>query len=160
MNKLLTTLVVCLVAVVAMAADSTTPSAFQMRLVVDNPSADSEQLVLQKKNGETGQISSETVNVDKKVLLDQTSLKSVVATKGRQGNWQVDFSLSPGGAERFAEITGKNIGQRLAIVIDGKLITAPIIQSPITGGRGQITGNFTKQEAKDLAAKLNHAAHM
>ncbi len=128
-----------------------------MRLVVDNPSADSEQLILRKTNKETGQVSTETLNVEKKVLLDQTALKSAVVSKSRQDYWQVDFSLTPDGTERFAEITGQNIGKQLAIVIDGQLITAPTIQSPITGGKGQITGNFTGQEAKDLAAKINKA---
>ena len=128
-----------------------------MRLVVDNPSADSEQLILRKTNKETGQVSTETLNVEKKVLLDQTALKSAVASTGWQDYWQVDFSLTPSGTGQFAEVTGQNIGKRLAIVIDGQLITAPIIQSPITGGKGQITGNFTEQEAKNLAAKINKA---
>jgi len=128
-----------------------------MRLVVDNPSADSEQLICQSTNKETGRISVEKLNVQKKILLGQTAVKSAVASKSRQDYWQVDFSLTPDGTARFAEITGQNIGKRLAIVIDGQLITAPVIQSPITGGKGQITGNFTEQEAKDLAAKINQA---
>jgi len=157
MKKLLTTAVVCLVAVVAMAADSTKPPVFQMRLVAESPSADSEQLICQSTNGETGRISVEKLNVQKKILLDETAVKSAVASKGWQDYWQVDFSLTPDGTRRFAEITGQNLGKRLAIVIDGQLITAPIIQSSITGGKGQITGTFTKQEAKDLAAKINRA---
>ena len=155
MKRFLTTLAICLVAVVAMAADSANPSVFQMRLVVDDPSADSEQLICQKTNKETGQVTVEKLNVEKKVLLDRTALKSAVAAKGWQGHWLVDFQLTPDGTKQFAEITGRNIGRRLSIVIDGRLITAPMIQSSITGGKGQITGTFTKQEAKDLAAKIN-----
>lgn len=157
MKRLLTTLVVCLVAVVAMAAVSANSSVFQMRLVAEDPSADSEQLICQSTNKETGQISTEKLNVQKKILLDQTALKSAVAAKSWQDYWQVNFSLTPDGTKQFAEITGQNIGKRLAIVIDGRLITAPIIQSSITGGEGQITGTFTEQEAKDLAAKINQA---
>jgi len=157
MKKLLTTLAVCLVAVIAMAADSARPPVFQMRLVAENPSADSEELICQSTNKETGRISTEKLNVQKKALLDQTALKSAVAAKGWQDHWQVDFSLTPGGTKQFAEITGRNIGKRLAIVIDGRLISAPTIQSQITGGKGQISGTFTKQEAKDLAAKINQA---
>jgi len=128
-----------------------------MRLVAESPSADSEQLICQSTNKETGRISAEKLNVQKKILLDQTALKSAAASKGWQDYWQVDFSLTPDGTRQFAEITGQNLGKRLAIVIDGQLITAPIIQSSITGGKGQITGTFTKQEAKDLAAKINRA---
>jgi len=159
MKKLLTALAVCLVAVMAMAADSARPPVFQMRLVAENPSADSEQLICQSTNKETGRISTEKLNVQKKILLDQTALKSAVAAKSGQDYWRVDFSLTPDGTRQFAEITSQNIGKRLAIVIDGRLITAPMIQSSITAGRGQITGTFTKQEARDLAAKLNQAAH-
>ena len=128
-----------------------------MRLVVENPSAGSEQLICQRTNREGGQVFTERLNVQKKILLDQTALKSAVASTNRQGYAQIDFSLTPDGTERFAKITGQNIGKRLAIVIDSQLITAPVIQSPITGGKGQITGNFTEQEAKDLAAKINKA---
>jgi len=158
MKKLLTTVAVCLVAGVAMSADPAAPSIFQMRLVAESPSADSEQLICQSTNRETGRVSVEKLDVRKEILLDQTALKSAVASRGWQSRWQVDFSLTPDGTKRFAEITGQNPGRRLAILIDGQLITAPTIQSPITGGKGQITGNFTKQEAKDLAAKLNQAA--
>jgi preprotein translocase subunit SecD len=159
MKKLLTTVAVCLVAAVAVAADSATPSVFQMRLVAESPSADSEQLICQSTNKETGRVSVEKLDVQKKILLDRTALKSAIASKGRQDYWQVDFSLTPEGTKRFAEITGQNIGKRLAIVIDGRLMTAPVILTQITLGKGQITGNFTKQEAKDLASKLSQAAH-
>jgi|SRR5208282_958304 preprotein translocase subunit SecD len=157
MKKLLATLTICLAAVVAMAADSAKPAVFQMRLVVETPSADSEQLICQSTNKDTGQVSVEKLEVQKKVLLDQTAVKSAVASTNWHGYSQIDFSLTPDGTARFAEITGQNIGKRLAIVIDGQLITAPTIQSAITGGKGQITGNFTEQEAKDLAAKINKA---
>ena len=157
MTKLLTTLAVDMVDVMAMAADSAKPPVFQMRLVVENPSVDSEQLICQRTNRETGQVSTERLNVEKKVLLDETGLKSAAVAKGLKSQPQIDFSLTPDGKERFAKITGQNIGRRLAIVIDGQLITAPTIQSPITGGQGQITGSFTRQEARDLAAKINQA---
>jgi len=140
-----------------MAADSANPPVFQMRLVVETPSADSEQLICQKTNSETGRVTTEKLNVEKKVLLNQTALESAVVSPGRHGYSQIDFSLTPGGKKQFAEVTGRNIGRRLAIVIDDQLITAPIIQTQITDGKGQITGNFTEQEAKDLAAKINNA---
>ena len=157
MKKFLTTLAVCLATVVVMAADSEKQPVFQMRLVVETPSAGSEQLICQRTNKETGRISTEKLNVERKVLLDQTALKSADVSKSWGGCSQIDFSLTPDGKERFAEITGQNVGRRLAIVIDGQFMTAPTIQAVITSGKGQIAGNFSEQEAKDLAAKINQA---
>ncbi len=70
----------------------------------------------------------------------------------------VGFKLDKKGARIFAEITEKNIDKRLAIVLDSKVVMAPVIRSKIPGGRGEITGNFTETEAKDLAIKLRAGA--
>lgn len=70
----------------------------------------------------------------------------------------VSFKFDTRGAITFSEITSKNVGRRFAIVLDNKVITAPVIQSPITGGSGQITGNFTPQSANDLAVLLRAGA--
>ena len=59
---------------------------------------------------------------------------------------------------RFGRATSKNIGRRIAIVLDGEAISAPVIQDSITGGNGTITGNFTFQEATDLALLLRSGA--
>src|SRR5208282_5070819 len=99
MKKLLATLTICLVTVVAMAAASAKPPVFQMRLVVETPSADSEQLICQSTNKETSRVFVEKLDVQKKVLLDQTALKSAVVSTNRQGYSQIDFSLTPDGTE-------------------------------------------------------------
>ncbi len=70
----------------------------------------------------------------------------------------VGFSFKSTGAKKFANATRENVGRRLAIVLDGKVISAPVINSPITGGKGIITGNFTVQEANDLALMLRSGA--
>jgi len=62
------------------------------------------------------------------------------------------------GANRFAQITRSNVGKRLAIILDGKILSAPQIREPILSGRAQITGNFTEQEATLLAAALRAGA--
>lgn len=72
--------------------------------------------------------------------------------------WMILFDLTKQGADRFAEVTTELVGRQLAIVLDREVISAPTIQEPITGGRGQITGSFTEQEAKDLATVLNAGA--
>lgn len=71
------------------------------------------------------------------------------------GGYEVAFELNSAGAEIFRRVTRANIGNRLAIVLDNKLISAPVIQSEI-GGRGQITGDFDYREAMDLANSLEN----
>ncbi|MCL2369076.1 MAG: protein translocase subunit SecD [Alphaproteobacteria bacterium] len=62
------------------------------------------------------------------------------------------------GARRFARLTTENVGVRFAIVLDGMVLSAPVIREPIPGGRGQISGNFTVQSANDLAVLLRSGA--
>jgi SecD/SecF fusion protein len=70
----------------------------------------------------------------------------------------VTFRFDTRGAVTFGDITSKNVGRRFAIVLDNQVITAPVIQTPITGGTGQISGNFTPQSANDLAVLLRAGA--
>ncbi len=70
----------------------------------------------------------------------------------------VTFRFDTRGAIIFGEITSENVGRRFAIVLDNEVITAPVIQSPITGGAGQIEGSFTPQSANDLAVLLRAGA--
>lgn len=74
------------------------------------------------------------------------------------GQAVVSFTFDTRGAITFGEITSKNVGKRFAIVLDNQVITAPVINSPITGGSGQISGNFTAQSANDLAVLLRAGA--
>ncbi len=84
----------------------------------------------------------------------------VSASQGFDQNGQaaVQFRFNGQGAKRFADATLQNIGKRFAIVLDNKVISAPVIQTPITGGNGQITGNFTVESASDLALLLRSGA--
>ena len=70
----------------------------------------------------------------------------------------VSFRFNTIGGRKFAEVTSNHIGERLAIVLDNEVISAPNIQTAITGGSGQITGNFTTQSANDLALLLRSGA--
>jgi SecD/SecF fusion protein len=72
------------------------------------------------------------------------------------GNPLVNFELTRDGGMKFAEVTRNNIGQRLAIVLDGELQTAPTIQGAIETGNGQITGRYTEDEATALANVLQN----
>jgi preprotein translocase subunit SecD len=85
------------------------------------------------------------------------SLSDARITFDEFGRPAVGFSFKGEGASKFGALTEKNIGQRLAIVLDGKIKSAPTIQERITS-QGRITGNFTSEEAKDLALVLRSGA--
>jgi protein-export membrane protein SecD len=74
------------------------------------------------------------------------------------GQWVVNFAFNSVGARRFAETTRGSVGHRFAIVLDNKVISAPVIREPITGGRGQISGRFDAKSATDLALLLRAGA--
>ena len=71
--------------------------------------------------------------------------------QNQQNEPTVSFTLDRIGAQKFGRATTDNVGKRLAIVLDGKIISAPNINEPITSGNGMISGNFTFQEATDLS---------
>lgn len=71
---------------------------------------------------------------------------------------QISLELIDEGAVIFEELTKKNVGKRLAIYLDGAPISAPVVQEAISGGKAQITGNFTPESAKALVGRLNAGA--
>jgi SecD/SecF fusion protein len=73
------------------------------------------------------------------------------------GHPQIEITFSEEGRKRFAEITRQKLGQRLAILIDGQLYCAPTVKTEIAGGKAEISGSFSKQEANALAAKIIQA---
>src|SRR3546814_70319 len=75
-----------------------------------------------------------------------------------QGRPIVSFRFDAVGGRRFGELTSANVGTRLAILLDDEVVSAPVIQSPIIGGSGIITGSFSVQEANDLALVLRAGA--
>lgn len=86
------------------------------------------------------------------------SLVDAQASRSDTGQPAVHFRFDSMGGKRFAEITRENVNQQFAIVLDGKVLTAPNINEPITGGSGQITGNFTPETAHELALLLRAGA--
>ena len=70
----------------------------------------------------------------------------------------VSFKLDSSGGKKFGEATQNHVGERLAIVLDYEVISAPNIQSAILGGSGQISGNFTLESAQELALLLRSGA--
>jgi preprotein translocase subunit SecD len=115
-----------------------------------HPPADSEIL-----EGEGGQ----KFLIEKRVLVSGGDL--VDAQPGfdqRSSEPIVSFRFNSSGARKFAEATQQNVGKPFAIVLDNKVISAPVIREPIIGGSGQISGNFTVQSANDLSILLRAGA--
>ena len=130
-------------------------SVFQIRLALDVPTDNAEPMRLVSRNGSSEH--AESLYVAKAVLLDQTAIQSAWPDKSPQGYSKIMISLTDTGGKQFAEITRQHLHQRLAMVIDGKLWMAPVVQSEITEGKVQITGSFSEEEAKALIAKITEA---
>jgi protein-export membrane protein SecD len=102
---------------------------------------------------------AQKIAVRRRVDVDGGDLTDARAANNPQtGEWVVDFTFNSEGARRFADVTRANVNRRFAIVLDGKVISAPVIREPITGGRGQISGQFTAASATDLAVLLRAGA--
>lgn len=85
-------------------------------------------------------------------------VRASAGTNPQTGEWIVNFEFDSLGGRRFADVTRQNVGRPFAIVLDDKVISAPVIREPITGGRGQISGRFTARDAQDLAVLLRAGA--
>ncbi len=94
----------------------------------------------------------------RRVVVSGAQLDGAKGSYDENGAPAVSFSFKAAGAKEFANVTRENVGRRLAIVLDGKVLSAPTINSPITGGQGIITGNFSMQSANDLALMLRAGA--
>ena len=97
--------------------------------------------------------------VSKRIILSGENLLDAQPRMDTQSNETVvSFSLDRVGAKRFGKATSAGIGKQLAIILDGKIISAPVIQDAIVSGNGQISGGFTFQSATDLALLLRSGA--
>jgi protein-export membrane protein SecD len=100
-----------------------------------------------------------TITVEKRVIVDGADLNEAhLAFDSRTNEPIVDFTFNVRGGQRFGQATAENVGRRLAIILDNKVISAPVINSPIPGGRGQISGHFTSESANNLAVLLRAGA--
>ncbi len=120
------------------------------RLVSENSEFGIDELL-----SETG----ETLKISKRIVISGENLiDAQPSIQNQQNEPNVSFTLDRLGAQKFGRTTTDNVGKRLAIVLDGKIISAPNINEPITSGKGMISGNFTFQEATDLALLLRSGA--
>jgi len=101
---------------------------------------------------------SESVLLEEKPVLTGEHLESASIGFDQYGQPVVEFQLDSEGAKIFDDVTFRNVGRRLAIVLDNKVRSAPVIRDRIPGGKGQISGNFTNAQASDLALVLRAGA--
>ena len=139
------------------AAEPPKSPVFEMRLVADAASDDAQRMTLVQQNITSLRTEVQPLYVQKRVLLDQTDVQSARVNRSGPGGPQIEVTFTDEGRRRFAEITHRNIGKRLAIVMDGRVCSAPVIQSEIPGGIAEIAGSFSDQEAQALADKINGA---
>lgn len=85
-------------------------------------------------------------------------LKRAQAATDGTGTWKILFELKPEAAKKFGDLTARLIDKPLGISLDDNIISAPTVRSAITAGQGEISGNFTVEEAQDLAVQLNAGA--
>ena len=120
------------------------------RLVNDNSEFGTDELI-----SETG----EKLKISKRIVMSGDNLVDAQPSiQNQQNEPTVSFTLDRLGAQKFGRATTDNVGKRLAIVLDGKVISAPNINEPITSGKGVISGNFSFQEATDLSLLLRSGA--
>jgi preprotein translocase subunit SecD len=96
--------------------------------------------------------------VYKQVLVEGADLTNARSAFDQNNRPAVDFTFNQSGAKKFGQVTQENVGRPFAIILDGNVISAPVIQTPILGGSGQITGNFSVEAANNLAILLRAGA--
>jgi preprotein translocase subunit SecD len=106
-----------------------------------------------------GETAAQKYLIERRVLVSGADLTDAQPGFDQRSNEPiVSFRFNSTGARKFAEATQANVGKPFAIVLDNKVISAPVIREPILGGSGQISGSFTVQQANDLAILLRAGA--
>jgi preprotein translocase subunit SecD len=124
----------------------------EFRLLAQAGATDVDMLPMEDAGGQR-------VPVERRVIAEGGDLTDAQPAFDSQTNQPiVNFRFNIRGAQRFGQATTENLGRQLAIVLDNKVISAPTIQSPITGGAGQISGSFTVEQVNNLAVLLRSGA--
>jgi preprotein translocase subunit SecD len=139
-----------------------------------SPEWKSTHLTCAPRDGELIQCIAATLDRDRIVLLSSSSrdryilgpvvidgadvVRAVAVRPDGIGEWHVDFKLTPDATKRFAVATTAAVGEQLALIIDGQVVSAPVVEEPIWHGSVAITGGYDEEEAKALAAELGGTA--
>jgi preprotein translocase subunit SecD len=121
--------------------------------------AGSELAYLQSRDRGTGRVNKEPIVIRSRASMTGETITDARVQFDSQGHEPyVSVSFNSTGARQFADLTSRNVKKKLAIVLDGKVQSAPVIQEAITGGEARISGDFTLEEARDLAVVLRSGA--
>jgi len=130
-----------------------TTAKLTFKFLANNDASKNSFEILDAKNG------LDKYNIEKKLVLSGEHLTDAQpGFDNINNNSVVNFKLDSFGAKKFAYATKNNVGRRLAIVIDNKVVSAPVIRDAITTGNGQISGGFSVEEANNLAIVLRSGA--
>lgn len=143
------------------------PAKLEFRLVHPDPTCTPESLtpakypigyVAMNLAGKSSGSANRSQGIFVKRLPEMTgkAIKTAAATMNNYGGYEVMLQMTPEGIQQFAALTRTHIGKALAIVLDGKLYSAPVIRTEITNGSASISGQFTQREALELANVLNN----
>lgn len=114
---------------------------------------------LYSRDYKSGRTSKEPIVLKRRtVMTGETITDARVQIDSQYNEPYVSIAFDARGARQFADITTRNVKKRLAIILDGNVQSAPVIQEPITGGDARISGDFTMEEARDLAVVLRSGA--
>lgn len=133
----------------------------QMRWVAESTSAQTEAMILEGSGDKGG--NPQTLHIDKTILLTHEHVQRVDIVGGeggQKGDSGISITFTSSGSERLAKITSEGKGRRLAIIIDGRLYAASMLQEPITGRRVEVIGTFSKGEARSLVEKIRASLPM
>ncbi len=138
------------------------PGELTLNLVDDDPARIRQALETRPRRGflliPTENPAEPFILIDQNPIIEGEMLRSAAQQFDERNQPSVGFTLNTRGAKLFGDATASNVGQRFAIVLDGVSKSAPVIQTAILGGSGRITGNFTIEEAQDLATIIQAGA--
>lgn len=110
--------------------------------------------LLKSQEMRDGKLVEEVYLVEREAQMDGKEIDNAYAAMDQFGQREILLSFKHKGAVQFGEVTSRNVGRRLGIVLDGQLYSAPVIRQAITGGNAQISGNFSREDAENISNAL------
>jgi preprotein translocase subunit SecD len=146
-RSLVLPLIVGLLASQSVVADAD-DTALEMRPIVPDGTPGS---IKMKLEGSPANVSPQELSCGKEVLLNSSAVKNARASLDPKNGWRVEVELTEKGRQQFRDATTQWKGHRIGIISGGRIISAPVVNEPISGGRLEISGAFTETAVRALA---------